>query len=70
VRIPAFRRLKRQAWIRGEWRAAENNRRAKYYVLTKQGRKKLKNEAREWHDAQSGAIVRILEAASGELGRG
>jgi len=63
--FPAFRRLERQGWIRGEWRATENNRRAKYYMLTEAGRKKLKSEAREWQ-AQSAAIARILEATSGE----
>jgi PadR family transcriptional regulator, regulatory protein PadR len=64
--FPAFRRLERQGWIRGEWRATENNRRAKYYMLTDAGRKKLKSEAREWQ-AQSAAIARILEATSGEV---
>jgi PadR family transcriptional regulator PadR len=64
--FPALRRLERQGLIEGEWRATENNRRAKYYILTKQGRKKLKIEAREWQ-AQSAAIARILEATSGEL---
>jgi PadR family transcriptional regulator PadR len=63
--FPAFRRLERQGWIRGEWRATENNRRANYYMLTEAGRKKLKSEAREWQ-AQSAAIARILEATSGE----
>lgn len=64
--FPAFRRLERQGWIRGEWRATENNRRARYYILTDAGRKKLKSEAREWQ-AQSAAIARILEATSGEV---
>jgi transcriptional regulator len=64
--FPAFRRLERQGWIRGEWRATENNRRARYYMLTDAGRKKLKSEAREWQ-AQSAAIARILEATSGEV---
>jgi len=64
--FPAFRRLERQGWIRGEWRATENNRRARYYMLTDAGRKKLKSEAREW-EAQSAAIARILEATSGEV---
>jgi PadR family transcriptional regulator, regulatory protein PadR len=63
--FPAFRRLERQGQIKGEWRATENNRRAKYYMLTEQGRKKLKSEAREWQ-TQSAAIVRILEATVGE----
>jgi PadR family transcriptional regulator, regulatory protein PadR len=64
--FPAFRRLERQGRIKGEWRATENNRRAKYYMLTDAGRKKLKSEAREWQ-AQSAAIARILEATSGEV---
>ena len=64
--FPAFRRLERQGWIKGEWRATENNRRAKYYMLTDGGRKQLKSEAREWQ-TQSAAIARILEATSGEV---
>ena len=64
--FPAFRRLERRGWIKGEWRATENNRRAKYYRLTDAGRKKLKIEAHEWQ-TQSAAIARILEATSGEV---
>jgi PadR family transcriptional regulator, regulatory protein PadR len=64
--FPAFRRLERQGLIKGAWRATENNRHAKYYMLTDEGRKKLKTEAREWQ-TQSVAIARILEATSGEL---
>jgi transcriptional regulator len=64
--FPAFRRLERQGLIAGEWRASENNRRAKYYVLTESGREKFKAEAREWR-TQIAAIARILEATSGEL---
>src|SRR5215470_17197900 len=64
--FPAFWRLERKGWIAGEWRATENNRRAKYYVLTAEGRKKLQSETREWL-AQSAAIARILEAKLGEL---
>lgn len=64
--FPAFRRLERQGLIRPEWRATQNNRRAKYYGLTEAGRKQLKAEAREWQ-AQSAAIARILEATSGEV---
>src|ERR1700693_2611125 len=45
--FPALRRLERQGWIRGEWRATENNRRAEYYLLTDAGRKQLKREGRE-----------------------
>jgi transcriptional regulator len=63
--FPAFSRLERQGLIQGEWRVTENNRRAKYYILTQPGRKKLKREAREW-ETQSAAIARILAAAPGE----
>ena len=64
--FPAFRRLERDGVIRAEWRATENNRRAKYYALTDSGRKKLKSEAKEW-EAQTAAITRILKASLGEL---
>src|SRR5438309_8375914 len=46
--FPAFRRLERDGVIKGEWRATENNRRAKYYALTPSGRAKLKHETRGW----------------------
>lgn len=59
--FPAFRRLERSGWIRGEWRATENNRRARYYALTNAGRKKLKSETQEW-GKQVTAIDRILKA--------
>lgn len=58
----AFQRLKRAGLIRSEWKASENNRRAKYYVLTEQGRKRLNSETREW-GRQVAAIARILEAS-------
>jgi PadR family transcriptional regulator PadR len=58
----AFQRLQRAGLIKSEWKATENNRRAKYYALTKQGRKKLTNETRAW-ERQVAAIARILEAS-------
>ena len=58
----AFQRLQRSGLIRSEWKASENNRRAKYYVLTEQGRKRLNSERREW-GRQVAAIARILEAS-------
>lgn len=61
--FPAFRRLERASLIDSEWRATENNRRAKYYVLTKRGRSKLETETKEW-SRQTAAIARILEARS------
>jgi PadR family transcriptional regulator, regulatory protein PadR len=60
--FPAFRRLERAGWIAAEWRATENNRRAKYYSLTERGRKELKAETKEW-SRQIAAIARILEAS-------
>ncbi len=58
----AFQRLQRAGLIRSEWKATENNRKAKYYALTEQGRKKLNSETREW-ERQVAAIARILEAS-------
>ncbi|HWG58313.1 MAG TPA: PadR family transcriptional regulator [Candidatus Acidoferrales bacterium] len=61
--FPAFRRLDRDGLIKGEWRATENNRRAKYYALTSRGRARLERETREWA-RQSVAIARILRSSS------
>lgn len=58
----ALQRLERAGVIKSEWKATENSRRAKYYILTKQGRKRLDNETREW-ERQVVAIARILEAS-------
>ena len=58
----ALQRLLRSGLIRGEWKATENSRRAKYYALTEQGRKRLYSETREW-GRQVAAIARILEAS-------
>jgi PadR family transcriptional regulator PadR len=59
----AFQRLQRAGLINGEWKATENSRRAKYYALTAEGRKRLKSETQEW-GRQVAAITRILEASS------
>jgi PadR family transcriptional regulator PadR len=64
--FPALRRLERDGLITGEWRVTENNRRAKYYKMTAQGRARFKREARDW-DVQTAAISRILNASPGEL---
>ena len=58
----AFQRLQRAGLIKSEWKATENNRRAKYYTLTELGRKKLQSETRDW-SRQVAAITRILEAS-------
>jgi PadR family transcriptional regulator PadR len=64
--FPAFRRLERDGLIKGEWRATENNRQAKYYSLTARGRATLKRETEDW-EAQIAAIARILRASPGEV---
>jgi PadR family transcriptional regulator PadR len=58
--FPAFSRLERAGRIKAEWRATENNRRAKYYILTSRGQKALKDETQAW-GRQTAAIARILE---------
>jgi PadR family transcriptional regulator PadR len=45
---PALHRLEEQAWLKSEWGESENNRRAKYYSLTKAGRKRLEEEVAQW----------------------
>ena len=59
--LPALSRMERAGHVKGEWRASENNRRAKYYVLTAEGRKALRSETNQW-GRQIAAINRILEA--------
>jgi PadR family transcriptional regulator, regulatory protein PadR len=51
---PALHRLEQQGWIESEWRDSENNRRAKYYSLTTDGKKKLKAELANWERLSSG----------------
>ncbi len=64
--FPALRRLERDGLILGEWRITENNRRAKYYKLTTNGRARLRQEARDW-EVQTSAIAKILKTSPGEL---
>lgn len=59
--FPALNRLEREGRVKGEWRSSENNRRARYYMLTDLGRKALKEEIRTW-ERQVDAVARILEA--------
>lgn len=59
--LPALSRMERAGRVKSEWRATENNRRAKYYSLTAKGRKALVDETEQWQ-RQIGAIARILEA--------
>jgi transcriptional regulator len=64
--FPAFRRLERDGLVKGDWRTTENNRQAKWYALTTQGRAKLKRNTQDW-EIQTAAIARILRASLGEL---
>jgi transcriptional regulator len=59
--FPALHRLEEAGWLTSDWRASENNRRAKYYALTKAGRKQLGEETAEWNRIAL-AIARALEA--------
>jgi transcriptional regulator len=59
---PALHRLEVQGWIDSEWRATENNRNAKYYRLTRAGRKQLQREAARWN-AIADAIAAVLREA-------
>jgi PadR family transcriptional regulator, regulatory protein PadR len=60
--FPAFRRLERDGLIKAEWRATENNRRAKYYSLSTRGRATLRRETEDW-EQQAAVIARILKAS-------
>jgi PadR family transcriptional regulator, regulatory protein PadR len=57
---PALHKLEQEGWITAEWRASENNRRAKFYSLTRLGRKQMEKEAASW-DRLSGAITQIVK---------
>ena len=58
---PALHKLEQNGWIRAEWAASENNRRAKYYTLTKAGRQALEQEAAQW-ERLSAAISMVVRA--------
>jgi PadR family transcriptional regulator PadR len=59
---PALQRLERAGWIRAEWGASENNRRARFYSLTKAGRRRLEREQAGW-ERLSSAIALVLRTA-------
>ena len=58
---PALYRLEAKGWIRSEWGASENNRRARFYELTGKGRRQLAEEQEEW-ERFARAVSRVLEA--------
>jgi transcriptional regulator len=59
--LTALQRLERAGWLDTEWRQTENARRAKYYALTRAGRKQLAHETTEW-TRRAAAIMRLLKA--------
>ena len=58
---PALQRLAQQGWITSEWRISENNQRARYYSLTKAGRKQLAEDRANW-ERLSTAVTRVLRS--------
>ena len=59
---PALHRLERRGWIKARWGVSENSRRAKYYELTKSGRKQLESESGAWRKL-SAAMAQVLDMA-------
>lgn len=57
---PALHKLEQEGWIKAEWRTTENNRRAKFYSLTRLGQRKLEEEAHNWRRL-SAAISRVVK---------
>ena len=57
---PALHRLERRGWIRAEWGASDNNRRAKFYELTRSGRRQLEVEEGAWRKLTA-AVAQVLE---------
>jgi transcriptional regulator len=61
--LTALQRLERAGWLDAEWRATENSRRAKFYTLTRAGRRQLEHEAAQW-TRRAAAIARLLKAGA------
>lgn len=59
---PALHRMEKKGWLRSKWKNSETNRRAKFYELTKLGRKQLTSEQSKW-ERLSSAIARVMRPA-------
>jgi PadR family transcriptional regulator len=59
--LTALQRLERAGWLDAEWRDTENSRRARFYSLTRAGRKQLEAETADWN-RRAGAVARLLKA--------
>src|SRR5215218_8508013 len=62
---PALHKLENEGWIKAEWKPTENNRRAKFYTLTRAGRRQLENETASW-DRLSRAMSQVVRLAAAE----
>ena len=62
---PALQRLEERAWVSAEWGTSANNRKARFYTLTRKGRAELTREQSEWKKVAA-AIVRVLESRKSE----
>ena len=62
---PCLHKLELQGWIKAEWKPSDHNRRAKFYALTRPGRRRLEEEAESWRRLSS-AITHIVNLASSE----
>jgi transcriptional regulator len=60
---PALHRLERQGWIRARWGQSENNRRARFYELTRAGKRRLEEETATW-ERFAAAVAQVLGAAT------
>jgi len=60
---PSLHRLERRGWIKAEWAASDNNRRAKYYELTRAGRKQLETQTDAWR-ALTSAVNLLLDSSA------
>jgi PadR family transcriptional regulator, regulatory protein PadR len=61
---PALHKLQQRGWLTAQWRSSENNRRAKFYSMTRLGRKQLEKETADWNrvSAAISAVVKLKEA--------
>ena len=57
---PALHRMEQQGWIKAEWKMSENNRRARYYSLTREGRKQLEAQEQTW-ESVTRAVAAVLK---------
>ena len=60
--FPALRRLEESGWLEGYWDVSENNRKARYYAITKAGQKQLASERQYWKSITT-AVEKVLEGA-------